>query len=183
VNTTEVVQILREIPTAYVRLHVAITGPRRKGGGAPKVSGGTRDFTPINVEAENQKVHLHDHVLDLHRVIAETFGEPRAIGIQDACDDLVKWVELWTRLPLADEMVDGLRMQLRRSNKITGHSEEPQRLPQTVCPNCLSIGGMFLDGGNGEDERYGCEGCGISYSPGEYAQAVREALTKHSPAA
>lgn len=173
---TDALSTLNEIPVAYVRLHVAVSGPKRaRGGSGVRVSGGTRDYVPINVEAEEFATKLRVHVQNLHRHVAEKFGEhPETVGIQMACDDLVRWADIWTRLTEADELVAELRKMLVRANQITGHSEEPQRL-YVVCPGCLKVGGMYLT-----DERtYGCDGCGSTWTSDGYAYAVAEVLAAH----
>lgn len=183
-DRNEALRILGDIPTAYVRLHVAVTAPRRKRGGGMRVSGGTRDYVPISVEADAEIEVLRLAVLTVHRKVSEAFGEiGHPVGIQQACDDLARWSDMWTHLPAADEFVEQLRKTLARANKLTGHSEEARRLPQTVCPNCLSLGGMFLSDGNGEDDRYGCDKCNTSWSPEGYQSALTNALAAHASAA
>lgn len=175
----EALKVLAEIPTAYVRLHVAVTAPRRKRGGGVRVSGGVRDYMPLNVEADAFSTQLRDIVFNVYREVAELLELPRnPVSIQTVCNTLAGEAGMWTLAEDADEWLDTLTSALRKANRICGMSEEAARLPQTVCPNCLSLGGMYFADGNGEDESYGCDKCGFTWSPEEYRAGVIAALDR-----
>lgn len=58
---------------------------------------------------------VRDHFIrslrDVHRWIAEAFGEPRPvnIGVMQMCDDLTRWSDVWTWHPFAEQWVSQLR--------------------------------------------------------------------------
>ncbi len=177
-------KVLAEIPTAYVRLHVAVTAPRRKRGGGVRVSGGVRDYMPLNVEADAYSTQLRDIVFNVYREVAELLELPRnPVSIQTVCNTLSGEAGMWTLAEDADEWIETLTSALRKANRICGMSEEAARLPQTVCPNCLTLGGMFFADGNGEEERYGCDKCSTSWNPEQYKSALDAALARGASAA
>jgi hypothetical protein len=180
----EALKVLAEIPTAYVRLHVAVTAPRRKRGGGMRVAGGVRDYMPLNVEADAHIEEMRVTVFTVYREIAELLELPRnPVSIQTVCNTLAGEAGMWTLAEDADDWMESLTKTLRKANRIAGFSEEPSRLPQTVCPNCLTLGGMYFADGNGEEERYGCDKCITSWNPDEYGKAVTDALARAASAA
>ncbi|RTL65891.1 MAG: hypothetical protein EKK42_20310 [Pseudonocardiaceae bacterium] len=183
-DRSEVVQILSDIPEAFASLLHAVSAPKRVRSSGVKVAGGTRDYVPLNVDADAAAQKLKREVFRAHRKVSEFFGEtPQPVSLSIACADLTRWCDIWTRADFADELIAGLKQQVSRAWKLCGRSEGPTQLPQTVCPACLSLGGMVLHEGNGEDERYACEKCGMSWEPSDYHQAVTDVLSRLSPAA
>lgn len=113
--------------------------------------------------ARPAREHFIRSLRDVHRWIATAFGEPRPqnLGVLDICDDLTRWVNVWTWHPHADHWVAQLRHILHVGNRVEADADKGKcsmnaenelrcatsdselrwiDKPDAVCPSCLTLG-------------------------------------------
>lgn len=152
---SEALSILGALPQTYIRLH--------------------------NERDNAQKTLLLDTVRQVHRHIAESFGEPRPsnISVQSACADLTRWVDVWSWHPYATWWVRQLDHQLHTSQRRAAGDEWFTK-HEKVCPACFASGHVEVNVATGEHRcRKTLE---VVWSVDEYSDAVRAAIRRHTKA-